>query len=192
MTERRTQAQRRAETKAAVMRSATKHFGQNGFNKTSLEDIADDCGISIAPIYHYFKNKKNLFVAVNEQLERQILQSNEENTDSVDAIISSWKKFLNLCQDPIFRQIVLIDGPTILGKDRTFNSDVSKGALERMRKRFGAQGNNYKAEISGRMLMAALAEAGLFVGNCDNPEKASQDAEELVIALVKKMQREQA
>ena len=63
---RRTQAERREESRQAVLDSACRLFGARGYAATSLEDIAADCGLTIRPIYHYFGNKLALFTAVNE------------------------------------------------------------------------------------------------------------------------------
>ena len=61
---RRTQEQRRNESRQAVLDSACRLFGDKGYADTSLEEIAADCGLTIRPIYHYFGNKKALFAAV--------------------------------------------------------------------------------------------------------------------------------
>ena len=66
---RRTQAQRRAASRQAVLDSACRLFGEKGYTGTSLEEIAEDCGLTIRPIYHYFGNKKALFAAVNQVME---------------------------------------------------------------------------------------------------------------------------
>lgn len=188
MAERRTQAQRRAETRAAILKSATEIFGEHGYSNTSLNEIADACDISIAPIYHYFKNKKNLFAAVNAKLEKQILDDGQTKASGFDAITHSWQNFLQLCQDPKFRQIVLIDAPNVLGRESMYSSPVSKAAIARIKARTQeSTSDSYKAEILSRMLMGALAEAGLFVGNCENPEQASRDAADIVTDLITKL-----
>ena len=69
----RTHQERRDATSQAVLLSAVKLFGQFGFQKTSLEDITIDAGTTTRPVYHYFKNKKNLFLAAVEYMENQLL-----------------------------------------------------------------------------------------------------------------------
>lgn len=187
MAERRTQAQRRAETQAAILKNATDIFGLHGYNNTSLNDIADACNISIAPIYHYYHNKKNLFAAVNAEVEKQILNDGQEQESSFDAIANSWNNFLHLCQDPKFRQIVLIDAPNVLGKESMYNSPISKAAIARIQELANDNSNPYKGEIFSRMLMGALAETGIYVGNCDDPKQASIAASEIVNELISKL-----
>ena len=187
MSTRRTQASRRAETQAAVLRSATKLFGSKGYAGTSLDEIANDCGISIAPIYHYFGNKQKLFLAVNEAMEERIVVPVKAGDDG-DKVLGSWQVFLKLCQEPEFRRIVLVDGPTVLGRERMSHSRVTEWTLDRFRQRFEGQGKSrYQAELIGRMMMGAMSEAGLFIGNADDPEQASKEAHELVQALVQNL-----
>jgi AcrR family transcriptional regulator len=183
MSERRTQAERRATTQAAVLNSATTLFGRQGYANTSLEDIARDCGISVAPIYHYFGNKKNLFQAVNELMEVRVLEEVDADTEA-ERFLKRWQLFMQLCKEQEFRQIVLVDGPNVLGLERMSNSRVSEFVEAQMRQRFHADDNSYKGELIGRMMMAALAEAGLLIGNAEDPEQASKDAEELVSGLI--------
>ena len=69
---RRTQADRRAASRRALLESACRHFGARGYAETSLEDIAADCGLTIRPIYHYFGSKESLFAAVNARMEQRV------------------------------------------------------------------------------------------------------------------------
>ena len=126
----RMQAERRTRSCQAVLDSAVRLFGEKGYADASLEEIADDCGLTIRPIYHYFGNKKALFAAVNDVMEQRIIKSmrvdlrGETRTD----IIDNWRAYLDLCDDPAFRRIVLVDSPNVLGRERWPASAVSEKA----------------------------------------------------------------
>ncbi|MEP1470165.1 MAG: helix-turn-helix domain-containing protein [Halieaceae bacterium] len=60
------------ESSGALLDSATRLFGEQGYHNTSLEDIAADCQLTLRPIYHYFGNKKSLFAAVNKRMEQRM------------------------------------------------------------------------------------------------------------------------
>ena len=49
------------DTKANILRSALEFFLKNGYEKTSLNQIAREVGITKPAIYHHFKNKDELF-----------------------------------------------------------------------------------------------------------------------------------
>ena len=45
-----------------ILNSAMKEFAQNGFEKASTNEIVKEAGISKGLLFHYFKDKKNLFL----------------------------------------------------------------------------------------------------------------------------------
>lgn len=55
--------------KKDILRAAKKLFYLNGYKGTSLDKIAQEAGISKGLIYHYFKNKMALILALNQSLE---------------------------------------------------------------------------------------------------------------------------
>lgn len=168
----RTQGERRAETQAAVLQSACKLFGNKGYNQTSLEDIAEDCGTTIRPIYHYFQNKKNLFNAVTETYEQQLvdaLSAVDEQTDGPTEATDYWQAFSQLATNASFRQVVLIDSPHILGRERWVNTAVMVKASEIIQQRFPTlQGINQT--LFTRMLIGALSEAVMVFAEAKDDE----------------------
>lgn len=48
-------------TKEAIRQAALKRFAEQGYNATSMADIAGDVGIKAPAIYAHFKGKKELF-----------------------------------------------------------------------------------------------------------------------------------
>jgi AcrR family transcriptional regulator len=49
------------DTKESIVKTALELFLQNGYEKTSMNDIAHQVGITKPAIYHHFKNKDELF-----------------------------------------------------------------------------------------------------------------------------------
>jgi len=54
------------EVRQAILKSASKAFFDEGFEKTSMRSIALRAGISVANLYSYFESKDALFTAVAE------------------------------------------------------------------------------------------------------------------------------
>src|SRR5918996_5865494 len=61
---RRTQEERRAETKASVLRAARTVFSRRGLRGASLEEIAEEAGVSRGAVYYNFDDKERLFLAL--------------------------------------------------------------------------------------------------------------------------------
>ncbi|MBD2758248.1 TetR/AcrR family transcriptional regulator [Yimella sp. cx-573] len=50
-------------TKDEILTAARKLFSENGFERTTLRQVAQDAAVDVALISHYFGNKRGLFVA---------------------------------------------------------------------------------------------------------------------------------
>jgi AcrR family transcriptional regulator len=61
---RRTQAERREETRERVLAAAGRVFAKRGFDATSLDAVAEEAGFSRGAVYYNFGNKEELFLAL--------------------------------------------------------------------------------------------------------------------------------
>ncbi len=52
------------DTRDRILQAATRVFGRFGYTKTNIEDIAREAAIGKATIYHYFKNKEDVFLTI--------------------------------------------------------------------------------------------------------------------------------
>lgn len=157
MTARRTQTERREATQKALIAAARHAFGERGYAETSLEDIAAACDVTIRPIYHYFENKLGLFKAVVENIERESIAKIQSHENA--NISNIWTGFMENCEDPHYRQIILVDAPTLLG-----HRSVTQGAVTTIAR-------EKSAEVLGRrpdgmtmsLLFGALSSAALYI-----------------------------
>lgn len=56
-----------------ILNAAQEIFGKFGFAKTSMNDIANQLGISKAALYYYYEDKINLYVAVIEKEQNEFI-----------------------------------------------------------------------------------------------------------------------
>src|SRR6185312_12156338 len=72
-----------------VLDAAQKRFARYGLSKTTMNDIADDLGVSKASLYYYFPDKESIFkkVVCKEQadfcLQMKQLGSSKKKVDTV-------------------------------------------------------------------------------------------------------------
>src|ERR687896_679820 len=59
---RKTQAERREETREEVLAAASRVFARNGFHGTSLDAVAEEAGFSRGAVYYNFADKEQLFL----------------------------------------------------------------------------------------------------------------------------------
>lgn len=63
------------------------------------------------------------------------------------------------CEDPIFRQIILIDGPTLLGRKR-----MADGAITRAAKGRSANAMDHRPDgLTMSLLFGALSNAAIYI-----------------------------
>lgn len=61
------QRERRARTRAALLRASGRVFAERGFHRATLEAVAAEAGVSKGALYHYFTSKEQLFLALLEE-----------------------------------------------------------------------------------------------------------------------------
>jgi len=54
-------------TRARILRHATRAFAEKGYDGARVDNIATRAGVSVTLLYHYFRSKDGLFVAVMEE-----------------------------------------------------------------------------------------------------------------------------
>ncbi|KOX12997.1 TetR family transcriptional regulator [Saccharothrix sp. NRRL B-16348] len=63
-----------AATKAALLDAATKLFGERGFDRTTVRDIASLAGVNQALLFRYYGSKDALFATVLATQSRELLE----------------------------------------------------------------------------------------------------------------------
>lgn len=68
-----------------ILTVASQQFGQKGYSKTSIREIAELAGISVGNIYNYFTNKDELFRAQGSSSEHFRENYTDRSTELVKA-----------------------------------------------------------------------------------------------------------
>jgi TetR/AcrR family transcriptional regulator, cholesterol catabolism regulator len=69
-----------ASTRARIIEVAARMFAKRGFEGASLQDVADTVGISKTAIYHHFKSKDEILVALHHGLIDRIIERQEDRS----------------------------------------------------------------------------------------------------------------
>ena len=118
---RRTQADRSAATRQALVAAGRRLFAAQGFADVSTDAIAAEAGVTRGALYHQFADKLALFDAVVDAVEGDIAARLAEHvaasgvTDPVEGIRLAVRQWLEICVEPESHRIALLDGPSVLG-----------------------------------------------------------------------------
>src|SRR5580693_6559030 len=118
---RRTQADRSAATREALVAAGRRLFAETGFADVSTDAIVAAAGVTRGALYHQFADKPALFDAVLEAVEADIARRLADEvaaagvSDPVEALRHAVRTWLDICVEPEIHRIALIDGPSVLG-----------------------------------------------------------------------------
>lgn len=68
---------------AQIISTAQKWFASYGLQKTSMQEIANDLGLSKASLYYYFPDKESLYRAVIEKEQQEFIYSISEKIRNI-------------------------------------------------------------------------------------------------------------
>jgi AcrR family transcriptional regulator len=175
-------AKHTADTRAAILRAARDLFTRAGYHETSLEDIAEAADVSKSALYHHVESKKQLFEVVVEEVLAELVARVEES-QAGKALAARWAEgatqYLDAAVgDRTFRQIVLLDGPTVLGwqRWRDIQARHQGEALNQLQKAMDA--GVVEAQPVGQLLDLVIAVANhavMVVAYSDDPEQSRRE-----------------
>jgi AcrR family transcriptional regulator len=182
------------ETREALVVAARELFGSQGYGATSTEDIVAKAGVTKGALYHHFADKESVFRAVFERLQQEISEAAGAEfiqPDSWAALLIGCQLWVDAHDDPMVRQIVLVDARVVLGWEQArlietrFSTVVLRGAL---RKAMNAGVLERKPlRPLALMLIGALSEACLYVAAAEDEEVARTEVSELIVDLLSGM-----
>jgi AcrR family transcriptional regulator len=116
------QAERRAATTEAILTAARHLFGTQGFAATTMDDIADGARVAKGAVYHHFRTKEAVFEAVFDQVSRDLVgeidRAARTEKDVLAAMVAGTQHYFAATAKGPTGQIILRDGPAVLGWER--------------------------------------------------------------------------
>ncbi len=104
--ERRTQADRSAETSGKILLAAQKLFSQRGFEGVTMRAIAAEAAVNLASIVYYFENKEGLYLAVFRHYAEPLMRERMKMLEQAD-LNPSPRAYARAFIEPAFR--ILLD-----------------------------------------------------------------------------------
>jgi len=106
-------------TRAALLAVARKHFARDGYSKAEIGRIAADARVTTGAVYHHFANKKDLFIAVAENLEAEILATaaSVSDDDPWQRLKLGFEKLIDLCASAAVQRIIFVEAPQVVGPE---------------------------------------------------------------------------
>ena len=190
---RRTQTERTAATRAALVAAARARFGARGYAAVGTTEVAVAAGVSRGALYHQFADKAALFAAVVEEVEAELTERilgviAGAGGDPVDALRAGAMAFLDAASEPEVRRILVLDGPVVLGWEgwRDLVARYGLGLTEAALAAAMEAGllRPLAPRTAAHVLLGALNEAAQLVASSDDPRQARVEVEAVLDVLL--------
>jgi AcrR family transcriptional regulator len=183
------QAQR---TRERVLAAARGLFAERGYFATGTTDIVEAADVGTrGALYHHFPDKPKLFRAVFEQVEADLIKragAAVGGDTGFEVLVAGLTAFLDASLEGEIRQILLIDGPAVLGWKawREIEERFGLGAIRAMLTQGQADGSIREIDIDAmaHLLLSAVDEAALFIANAADLTAARGQAGSALRALL--------
>jgi AcrR family transcriptional regulator len=109
-------------TRQALVEVAERLFTAHGYSATSLDAVVAGADVTKGALYHHFSGKQAIFEAVFERVQSRatagIAEAVAGRSDPWDQAQAGLRAFLAAVQEAGYRQVVVSDGPSVLGHER--------------------------------------------------------------------------
>jgi AcrR family transcriptional regulator len=145
-------------------------------------------------LYHQFADKTELFAAVYEAIEEDFARqlgeqlSSGETTDPIELMRLGAQAWLDACAEREVQQIVLLDGPSVLGwqRWREISMRHGLGLLEALLTHAIAVGRIPEQPVNAlaHVLVGALDEAALYIARAEDQTHSRSDMSIVIARLI--------
>jgi AcrR family transcriptional regulator len=173
-------AEHAAETQQRLIDVARRLFAEHGYAGTRTEHLVAAAHMTRGALYHHYADKRDLFRAVFEHVEQELATriaiAAAAVGDPWGQMLAGTRAFLDVCRDPAFARIVLIDGPSVLGWEewRRIDSRYAFGIVRAALEANVAAGNLPPLAIVPltHLYLGSLNEAALAIATAADPHAA--------------------
>jgi len=179
-------------TRVALMDVGRELFAERGYSAVSAEAIVEAAGVTRGALYHHYEGKPGLFRSVVEAVMVEMKELVGRAADGAESPLQAVERgihaYLDVCSEPAIRQIVLIDGPAVLGWHTWRALDLANG-LGLLREGILSAVRAGQIHVSDldtmtNLLGGALVDAALLVADRPEPEVRSR-IETSLVSLVR-------
>jgi AcrR family transcriptional regulator len=167
-------------TRAKLLRVGRELFARRGYADVSTEEIVRRAGVTRGALYHHFRDKRDLFAAVVEQIEQEVM---EKVAETALAAGDPWEQqsaaigaYLDVCLEPAVQRIVLTDAPSVLGLaawreiEAKYGLALVQAGLQNIME--AGYIEDQPIEPLAHLVLGALTEGGLLIGRSEDRQAA--------------------
>ena len=173
------------ETRKRLVAVARGLFAEHGYAGVSLEQVAEEAGLTRGAVYHHFAGKQGLFEAVLRDAQAMIADAVAAAApgDDWQSVIDGCTAYLRAADDPAVRRIVVVDGPAVVGWDAWRQGDAESSAMLLAEGLSALDDLAVDATLAAALLNGAVNEAALWIARGGDAQLVETALQRLVGSL---------
>jgi AcrR family transcriptional regulator len=175
------------EVKETLRRQARKLFARKGYSGANTNELVERASVTKGALYHHFANKKDLYHAVVEDMERELV----EHIEAAGAGLEPWARlramcraYLDSCRDPAFARMLVLEAPVVLGWKTWCNLEQKYEVAAFARCLQDAGKLQEPPETLAQVVLGALTTGARVIATAADPELARNEVEKTIDRLI--------
>ena len=179
--------QQGSETQKTLRREARKLFTKKGYSGANTNELVERASVTKGALYHHFANKKELYQAVVEDAEQELVEKLEAagaGKPPWDRLRAMCHAYIDACRDPALARMLVLEAPVVLGWKTWCNLEqkYEVAAFARVLGEAGAL--REPAETLAQVILGALTTGARVIATAEDPDKARTDVERTIDRLI--------
>jgi AcrR family transcriptional regulator len=175
------------ETQKALRREARKLFARKGYAAANTNELVERAKVTKGALYHHFENKRELYQAVVEDLEQELVERIEAagaNREPWERLRAMCAAYLDSCREPALARMLVLEAPVVLGWKTWCNLEqkYEVAAFARCLSEAGAL--QEPAETLAQVILGALTTGARVIATAADPEAARADIQKTIHRLI--------
>ena len=181
-----------AGTRRDLLQHARRLFAQNGYADSSTDEVVRRAKVTKGALYHHFANKLELYRAVVEDMERELVTKMDaaaaRTVQPQKKLEAACSAYLDACLDSSLTRILVLEAPVVLGWKEwcAIAHQHEIAALAAYLESVVAQSRTGEPPLEmAHVLLGALNTAARVIATSDDPQKARVQVEGTIERLLK-------
>ena len=176
-----------AETQKLLRRQARKLFAQKGYSGANTNELVERAKLTKGALYHHFTNKRELYQAVVEDMEQELV----ERIEAAGAGLKPWERlsamcaaYVDACRDPALARMLVLEAPAVLGWKTWCNLEQQYEVAAFARCLREISSLQEPAETLAQVILGALTTGARVIATAPDPEAARVQVQQTIDRLI--------
>jgi AcrR family transcriptional regulator len=174
-------------TQKMLRREARKLFARKGYTAANTNELVERAKVTKGALYHHFANKRELYHAVVEDMEQELV----EHIEAAGAGREPWERlramcraYLDACRDPALARMLVLEAPVVLGWKAWCNLEQKYEVAAFARCLNDAGALQEPAEPLAQVILGALTTGARVIATAADPGGARAEVQKTIDRLI--------